>query len=224
MNYLSVVWLIFRKDLLAERRSREIISAMLVFALLSVIIFIFSFELAADLQKQAFAGTLWVSLCFASTLGLTRSFSLERENQALSGILLSPVDRSAVYFGKVLANWAFMLLLAFILVPLAAFFFNLNPFHWILLGILLLGTLGYALCGTFLSAITSRLHNRELFLPILLFPVIIPLLLAAIRATGAVLNGGVAGELGTWLLMLSGYDMLFTAVGLILFETVIADS
>jgi heme exporter protein B len=197
---------------------------MLVFSLLSVIIFIFSFELAADMQKQAYAGTLWVSLCFAGTLGLTRSFSLERENQALSGLLLSPVDRSAIYFGKVLANWLFMLLLALILIPIAAFFFNLNPLHWALLGIVLLGTLGYALCGTFLAAITSRLRNRELFLPILLFPVIIPLLLAAIRATSAVLNGGVAGELGTWLLMLAGYDMLFAAIGLFLFETVISDS
>jgi heme exporter protein B len=176
------------------------------------------------MQKQAYAGTLWVSLCFAGTLGLTRSFSLERENQALSGLLLSPVDRSAIYFGKVLANWLFMLLLALILIPIAAFFFNLNPLHWALLGIVLLGTLGYALCGTFLAAITSRLRNRELFLPILLFPVIIPLLLAAIRATSAVLNGGVAGELGTWLLMLAGYDMLFAAIGLFLFETVISDS
>lgn len=224
MSYLATVVLIFRKDLLAERRSREVLSSMLVFALLSVIIFIFSFELSANLQKEAFAGTLWVSLCFAGTLGLTRSFSQERENQALSGLLLSPVDRSAIYFGKVLANWVFMLFLALILVPAAAFFFNLNPFHWALLGILLLGTLGYSLCGTFLAAITSRLRNRELFLPILLFPVIIPLLLAAIRATGAALNGGVVGELGTWLLMLAGYDMLFTAVGLFLFETVIADS
>jgi len=224
MTYFATIMLVFRKDLLAERRSREILSSMLVFALLSVIIFIFSFELLADLQKAAFAGTLWVSLCFAGTLGLTRSFSLERENNALAGMMLSPVDRSAIYFGKVLANWVFMLVLSVILVPVEGFFFNLNPFQWATLGIILLGTLGYALCGTFLAGITGRLRNRELYLPILLFPVIIPLLLAAIRATSAALNGGVAGEIGTWLLLMSGYDILFVAVGLLLFEAVIADA
>ena len=223
MTYFSQVWNIFRKDLTAERHSRQILSSMLVFALLAVIIFVFSFELSANLQKEAFAGTLWVSLCFAGTLGLTRSFALEHENDALAALLLSPLDRSAIFFGKTLANWLFTLLLAVVLIPAAGFFFNLNPFRWALLGVVLLGTLGYSLCGTFLAAITSRLHNRELFLPLILFPVIIPLLLAAIRATSAVLNGGAAGELGTWLLMLSGYDMIFMAAGLLLFETVIAD-
>jgi heme exporter protein B len=136
---------------------------------------------------------------------------------------MSPVDRSAIYFGKMLANWVFILILTVILVPVAGFFFGINPFHWALFGIILLGTLGYSLCGTFLATITSRLHNRELYLPILLFPVIVPLLLAAIRATSVVLNGGAAGELTTWLLMLLGFDLLFMAVGLLLFETIVAD-
>jgi len=223
MPYFSAMWSVFCKDLAAERRSREVLSSMLVFALLAVIIFVFSFEFAANLQKEAFAGTVWVSLCFAGTLGLTRSFSLERENEALSGLLLTPVDRSAIFFGKALANWLFILVMSIILVPAAGFFFGLNPFHWALLGVLLLGTLGYSLSGTFLSAITSRLHNRELYLPLLLFPILIPLLLAAIRATGAILNGGAPGELGTWLLLISGYDILFVAVGLLLFEIVVAD-
>ena len=223
MAYFSALTSVFLKDLAAERRSREVLSSMLVFALISVIIFVFSFELSANMQKQAFAGAVWVSLCFAGTLGLTRSFSLERENDSLSGLLMTPVDRSAIYFGKVLANWFFILVLSVFLVPVAGFFFGMNPFHWALLGVILLGTLGYSLSGTFLVAITSRLHNRELYLPLLLFPVIIPLLLAAIRSTNAILNGGSAGELGTWLLLLSGYDMLFMAVGLLLFEIVIAD-
>ena len=223
MAYFSALTSVFLKDLAAERRSREVLSSMLVFALISVIIFVFSFELSANMQKQAFAGAVWVSLCFAGTLGLTRSFSLERENDSLSGLLMTPVDRSAIYFGKVLANWFFILVLSVFLVPVAGFFFGMNPFHWALLGVILLGTLGYSLSGTFLVAITSRLHNRELYLPLLLFPVIVPLLLAAIRATNAILNGGSAGELGTWLLLLSGYDMLFMAVGLLLFEIVIAD-
>lgn len=223
MAYFSALISVFLKDLAAERRSREVLSSMLVFALISVIIFVFSFELSANMQKQAFAGTVWVSLCFAGTLGLTRSFSLERENDSLSGLLMAPVDCSAIYFGKMLANWFFILALSVFLVPAAGFFFGMNPFHWALFGVILLGTLGYSLSGTFLAAITSRLHNRELYLPLLLFPVIVPLLLAAIRATNAILNGGSAGELGTWLLLLSGYDMLFMAVGLLLFDIVVTD-
>ncbi|NMC86628.1 MAG: ABC transporter permease [Anaerolineaceae bacterium] len=223
MEYLRVVWTLFRKDLRAEWRSREMLSSMLVFALLAIILFVFSFELSADLHRQAFAGTLWISLCFAGTLGLTRSFAQEQENSVVEGLLLVPVDRSAIFFAKALANWLWMMLLAVLLVPLMAFFMNLNPFSWSLLGVILLGTLGYALCGTFLAGITSRLRHRENFLPLLLFPVLLPLLLAVVRATGILLNGGNSAELITWLGMLAGYDMLFAALGLFLFEQVIAD-
>jgi heme exporter protein B len=223
MEYLGVVWTLFRKDLRSEWRSHEMLSSMLVFALLAVILFVFSFELAADLRRQAFAGTVWISLCFAGTLGLTRSFAQEQENSVIEGLLMMPVDRSAIFFGKALSNWLWMVLLAVVLVPLAAFFMSLNPFSWLLLGVILLGTLGYALCGTFLAGITSRLRHRENFLPLLLFPVLLPLLLAAVRATGILLNGGSEAELTTWLWMLAGYDMLFAALGLFLFEQVIAD-
>lgn len=223
MDYLRTVWVIFKKDLTTERHSREVISSMLLFALISIIILIFSFELAANMRQEAFAGTLWVALCFAGTLGLNRLMSLERENQSLDALLLAPVDRTALFFGKALANWIFTLLLALILIPVAGFFYTINPFKWGLIGVVLLGTLGYSLSGTLISAITSKLSNRELYLPLLLFPVVIPLLLAVIRATNVLLNGGTTAELGTWISMLGGYDLLFLAVGILLFDQVVAD-
>ena len=222
MIYLRAIFTIFKKDLVAERRSREVLSSMLVFALIAIIIFIFSFELAVDVHAQAFAGTLWVSLCFSGTLGLNRSFGMERENNCLDGLLLAPVDPTAIYFGKTLANWVFLLTLAVILLPIAGLFYGIDPFSWGLAGIILLGTLGYSLSGTLLAAIAVRLHNRELFLPILLFPVLIPLLLSVIRATNVILNGA-GSEVGTWVLMLAGYAVLFLAVGLMLFDEVVVE-
>jgi len=196
---------------------------MLLFALIAAIILIFSFELAVNVKRDAFAGTIWVAFCFAGTLGLNRLMNQERENQCLDALLLAPVDRTAFYLGKVLANWVFMLLLALILIPVTGFFYSLNPFSWGLFGIVLLGTLGYSLSGMLISVITSKLSNREMYLPMLLFPIVIPLLMAAIRATNLLIKGGAASELGTWVLMLSGFDLLILAVGILLFDQIIGD-
>jgi heme exporter protein B len=223
MDYFSTVWVIFKKDLMTERRSREIVSSMLLFALIAILILIFSFELAVNIHQEAFAGTVWVAICFAGTLGLNRLMNQERENQCLDALLLAPVDRTALYLGKVLANWAFMLLLAAILIPVAGFFYSLNPFRWGLIGVVLLGTLGYSLAGTLISAIAAKLSNREMYLPVLLFPVVIPLLMAAVRATNLLLTNGAASELGTWVLMLGGFDLLILAVGILLFDQIIGD-
>ena len=223
MTYLRTVFLVLKKDLIAERRSREVLSSMLLFALIAIILLIFSFELAVNIRQAAFAGTLWVALCFAGTLGLNRTMSLERENQNLDALLLAPVDRTALFFGKALANWLFTLLLTLILIPAAGFFYGINPFKWGLIAVVLLGTLGYSLSGTLISVITSKLMNRELYLPLLLFPVEIPLLLAVIRATNIVVNSGIITEAGTWILMLLGFDLLFLAMGILLFDQVAAD-
>lgn len=222
-QYFRTVWLIFKKDLLSERRSREILSSMLLFALITLILLLFAFELAADIKQQAFAATLWLALCFAGTLGLNRAMALERENQCLEGLLLAPVDRTALFFGKFLANWVFTLLLAILLMPLGAFFYSTNPFHWAMIGVLSLGTLGYSLAGMLLATLALKLSNRELYLPILLFPVLIPLLLAAIRATQLSVTGGSAAELFTWMWMLAGFDLLILAVGIFLFDPLVSD-
>ncbi len=222
-QYLRSIWLIFKKDLLYEKRSREVVSSMLLFALIAVVLLIFSFQLAADIKQKAYAATLWLALCFAGTLGLNRSLMEEFENHCLDGLLLIPIDRTALFLGKFLANWLFTLFLSGVLGLLGGFFYSVNPFHWQLLIVLLLATMGYSLTGILIAAISLKLNNRELFLPILLFPVLVPLLMAAVRATQVIISGGSMAELTTWLWMLAGYNLLILAAGILLFEPLITD-
>ncbi len=216
---LAIVW----KDLLAERRTREIMGAMLVFALTVILIFIFAFDLSVEMRRKAAAGVIWVTLCFAGTISLNRSMSIEKDREGMDGLLLAPVDRTAVYFGKVLVNWVYILLSAVIVIPIYSIFNNTNLLSWEFAGVILLGTLGYILTGTLLSMLSVQLRTRDMMLPVLLFPVVIPLLLAAVRASTIILQGGAASELHTWLLLLAGYDLLFFAVGLMVFEKIIEE-
>ncbi len=221
--YLNTVLAIFWKDLLAERRTREILGTMLVFALTVILIFVFAFDLSVDMRTKAAPGVTWVTLCFAGTISLNRSMSLEKDREGFDGLLLAPVDRTAIYFGKALVNWVFLLITAIIVVPIYALFNNINLFSAGFAGVILLGTLGYILTGTLLSALSLQLRTRDMLLPVLLFPVIIPLLLAVVRASTILLQGGMQGELSTWLLILVGYDMLFAAVGLLVFDKIIEE-
>mgnify|MGYP000875708621 FL=1 len=221
--YLNTVLAIFWKDLLAERRTREILGTMLVFALTVILIFVFAFDLSVDMRTKAAPGVIWVTLCFAGTISLNRSMSLEKDREGFDGLLLAPVDRTAIYFGKALVNWVFLLITAIIVVPIYALFNNINLFSAGFAGVILLGTLGYILTGTLLSALSLQLRTRDMLLPVLLFPVIIPLLLAVVRASTILLQGGMQGELSTWLLILVGYDLLFAAVGLLVFDKIIEE-
>ncbi len=222
-TYLNTVLAIFWKDLLAERRTREILGTMLVFALTVILIFVFAFDLSIDMRTKAAPGVIWVTLCFAGTISLNRSMSLEKDREGFDGLLLAPVDRTAIYFGKALVNWVFLLITAIIVVPIYALFNNINLFSAGFAGVILLGTLGYILTGTLLSALSLQLRTRDMLLPVLLFPVIIPLLLAVVRASTILLQGGMQGELSTWLLILVGYDLLFAAVGLLVFDKIIEE-
>ncbi len=222
-HYFEVILAIFWKDLLAERRTREIMGAMLVFALIIILIFIFAFDLSMEMRRNTAAGVIWVTLCFSGTVSLNRTMSIEKDREGLDGLLLIPVDRTAIYFGKVLVNWVYILLTALIVVPVYSFFNNINLVSWAFAGVILLGTLGYILTGTLLSMLSVQLRTRDMMLPVLLFPVLIPLLLAAVRASTIILLGGATSELNTWLMLLAGYDLLFFAVGLMVFEKLIEE-
>ncbi len=222
-RYFDVILAIFWKDLLAERRTREIMGAMLVFALTIILIFIFAFDLSVEMRRKAAAGVIWVTLCFSGTVSLNRSMSIEKDREGLDGLLLAPVDRTAIYFGKVLVNWVYVLLAALIVVPVYSIFNNTNLISWAFAGVILLGTLGYILTGTLLSMLSVQLRTRDMMLPVLLFPVLIPLLLACVRASSIILLGGAAAELTTWLMLLAGYDLLFFAVSLMVFEKLIEE-
>ena len=181
----AVVW----KDLAAEFRSRELLSAMLVFSLLVILIFNFALELDIKTRQSVTAGVLWATFAFAGTLGLNRSMAVEKDRGCLDGLLLAPVDRAAIYFGKVISNLAFMLIVEVIVLPIYSVLYNINLFQPGLLAVVLLGSIGYTAVGTLLSAMSVQTRTRDVLLPILLFPVVIPIILAAVKASGGFLQG-----------------------------------
>lgn len=221
--FVDVVFSIFWKDLLAERRTREILGTMLVFALTVILIFVFAFDLSIEMRSKAAPGVIWVTLCFAGTISLNRTMSLEKDREGFDALLLAPVDRTAIFFGKALVNWIYLLITAAILLPVYALFNNVNLFNGGVAGVVLLGTLGYILTGTLLSTLSLQLRTRDMLLPVLLFPVLIPLLLAVVRASTILLQGGIEGELSTWLMLLAGYDLIFMALGVIIFDKIIEE-
>ena len=223
LRYLKIIGGILRKDVQVEWRGRQGVPVMLVFTLLVVFLFNFTLQLSPDLQSSLAAGLLWVSLAFASTLGLNRSVSLERENRALDGLLLAPVDRSAIYFGKMLSNLLFTLLVALILLPVFSLFYSRNMLHPGLIGVILLGLSAYTSLGTLLAALSIQTRTRDVMLPVLLYPLALPILIAAAEATRGILEGNPTGALGSWLTFLVACVILFTAAGLVFFETILEE-
>lgn len=215
----AVLW----KDLRAELRSRELVSAMLVFALLVILIFNFALELETTVRANITAGILWVTFIFAGQLGLNRSMAVEKDRGCLDGLLLAPVDRGAIYFGKMLANWVFILLMAAIILPIYSVLYNTNLFIPGLLLTILLGSEGYVAVGTLLSSMAVQARTRDILLPILLFPVVIPVLIAAVKATGGYLQGLEMIEIRPWINLLISYDVIFTTVAFLVFDSVVEE-
>jgi len=222
-GYLRAVGAVLWKDLAAELRSRELLSGMLVFALLVILIFNFALELDLATRQTVTSGVLWVTFAFAGTLGLNRSMAVERDRGCLDGLLLAPVDRSALYFGKALGNLAFMLIVEAIVLPAYSILYSVNLFHPGLVGVVLLGSIGYAAVGTLLASMAVQARTRDVLLPILLFPVVLPVLISAVKATNAVLLGLEAAELWPWLNLLIAYDVIFTAAAFMLFDYVVEE-
>ena len=222
-SYLKVVGSIVWKDLVAELRSRELVAAMLVFALLIILIFNFTIELQPDLRMTITPGVLWVTLAFAGTLGLNRSMAIEKDRGCLDGLLLAPVDRSAIYFGKAISNLAFMLIMAVIVLPVYSLLYNINILKLGLFLVVFLGSTGYAAIGTLLASMAVQTRTRDVLLPVLLFPVIIPILLAAVRATGGFLQDLPISEILPWLNILIGFDVIFIVVAFLVFEFVVEE-
>jgi heme exporter protein B len=222
-SLLKATFAIVQKDLAAEFRSFELVSAMLVFSLLVIIIFNFALELDVKVRQSVTAGVLWTTFAFAGTLGLNRSMSTEKDRGCMDGLLLAPVDRSAIYFGKAISNLAFMLIVEAIVLPVYSVLYNVNLFRFDLLGVILLGSIGYTAVGTLLSAMSVQTRTREVLLPILLFPVAIPVLLAAVKASNGILAGAEFAEIITPLNILIVYDIVFIAVAFMVFDFVVEE-
>ena len=216
---VAIIW----KDLAAELRSRELISAMLVFALLVILIFNFALELDALARANVTSGVLWVTFVFAGTLGLNRSMATEKDRGCLDGLLLAPVDRSAIYFGKSIGNLVFMIIVEIIVLPVYSVLYNMNLFNPGLLLVILLGSVGYVAVGTLLSSMAVQTRTRDILLPILLFPVVLPVLIAAVKASGAFLQGLELSEITPYLNFLVVYDIIFIAVAFMVFDYVVEE-
>ena len=216
---LAIVW----KDLRAEFRSFELVSSMLVFSLLVILIFNFALELDIKTRQSVTAGVLWATFAFAGTLGLNRSMSIEKDRGCLDGLLLAPVDRSAIYFGKFISNLAFMLLVEAFVLPIYSVLYNTNLFQPGLLMVILLGSIGYTAVGTLLAAMSVQTRTRDVLLPILLFPVAFSVLLAAVKASGGFLSNSQLTDILLPINLLIAYDVIFIAVAFMVFDIVVEE-
>ncbi|MCU0499978.1 MAG: heme exporter protein CcmB [Anaerolineae bacterium] len=220
---IPAAWAIFQKDLRAEWRSRELLSAMLLFSFLSVFVFSFALELQRDILIAAASGVLWVSVIFAVILGLNRSMAAEREMGNLDAMLLAPIDRSAIFVGKAAANFLFGLIVGVILLPVISLVYNVNLLDLRMVGLVALGTLGLASVGTLLAAMTVQTRAREMLLPIVMLPAILPILLLVVRASNGVL--GLTPE-EFWVgipALLIVLDVIYVVMCFLLFSYVLED-
>ncbi len=223
-SFFKAMMAIARKDLAAEFRSRELLSAMLVFSMLVILIFNFALELDVKVRQSVTAGVLWTTFAFAGTLGLNRSMAVEKDRSCMDGLLLAPVDRAAIFFGKAISNLVFMLVVEAIVIPLYAMLYNeTRIFQPEFLGVLLLGSIGYIAVGTLLSTMSVQTRTRDVLLPILLFPVAVPVLLAAVKASGGIVEGLPFEDILAPLNLLIVYDVVFIAASFMIFDYVVEE-
>ncbi len=217
--------LVAQKDLRLELRTKEIISTTTMFAALVVILASLSFYLNPSTAKQMAPGVLFISIAFSGILAVGRTFAREREGDALTGLLLSPIPRASIYLGKALAMFLFMSTVELILVPLVGGLFHLDLMLVIgpLLAILSSATLGFVLTGTLFGLMTTRTQARDLVLSVVVFPLVAPALLAGVVATRELLGGATMSELWGWIRILGAFDLVALALGVALFDALAAE-
>ncbi len=213
---------ILRKDILIELRTRQALLSMTLFALLTVLILAFAFEPTLEETKMIGPGLLWVAFAFAGTIGLEQTLSTEREEGGMEGLLLAPLDRGLIYAAKLIANTLFMIIAETLTLPFFVIFYNIDLVGFLpaLLLINLLGTVGFCAVGTLLSTITAQTKLRGVLLPVILFPMIVPVFLAAVEGTSALFRGeSMTGALR----LLAVYDIVFVTGGYLTFGYVVEE-
>lgn len=222
-DFLYLAW----KDLLMEFRTKQMLNSMVIFSLLVIVIFNYSFSnILFNVEVADIApGILWIAFTFAGMLGLSRSFASEMEEGCLDGLKLCPVDPSTIYLGKVVSNLVIMFMIEAIIVPLFIVLFNFSDVKGLagLIVIILLGTIGFILVGTLFSALTVNMRTREILLPVILFPIIIPLIMSSVMATQKVLSTGDLFSAIEEIRLLVVYDLVFFIAAQLVFEYVIED-
>ncbi len=213
-RYLSNIGAVLWKDILSEYRSREVVITMVVFALLVIVMFNFAFEVGERWKASVGSGILWTAILFSSVLGMNRAFALEKEGECIQGLLLSPADRSAIFLGKLTANLVFLIILEAVNLPVFGILYDF-PLDVVILGlgpIVLLATVGLAVVGTLFAAIAVNTKAREVMLPLLLFPVAVPIIMGAAGATTQILGGETGEAQGIWYRVIAVYDVVFLVI------------
>lgn len=223
MKYWQKIMTVTWKDTISEMRTREIISSVLVFTLLVIVIFNFAFGTNQQTLNLVAPGILWVTFTFAGVLSLNRAFVPEKEQGCLEGLMACPVSREVIYVGKMLASLLFMLIIEAIALPIFAFLFNLPVLSLQIIVITVLTTIGFVTVGTLFSALAVNTKAREMVLPILFLPVVVPIIIGAVLATGTALSGGSWSELGSWLQIIAVFDVIFLVVSFLVFTYVIEE-
>ena len=221
MSFFNITRATLAKDIRLEWRSKDAINAMLFFSLLVVVIFSFAFDPTAEESRRIAGGLIWVAFLFAAIVALNQTWARELRNQVLDAYRVSPAPANPLFLAKALGNFIFVIVLEALMTPLFIMFYKLRVLGaaWQLLPIAALGTWALVVNGTFFAAISIRTRAREIMLPLLLFPLSIPALLAMVNSTTAVLTGEESARF--WIALLVAYDVVFTIVGLLLFETVL---
>ncbi len=221
--FLGPVATLLWKDVLLELRTKDIVVSVLVFALLVIVIFNFALGPTAGTVALVAPGVLWVSFTFAGVLGLTRSFALEKDGGGLKGLMLAPVGRDVIYFGKMLSIFLFMTVVEIIVFPIFAVLFNLPLVMPEIIPVAVLATLGIATVGTVFSAMAVNTRSREVMLPLLFFPVVLPAIVAAVEASGVIIRGEGGGDLTRWIPLLAIFDAIFLVVCPLAFNMVVEE-
>lgn len=221
MRFWRKVIAITGKDVVSEMRTKDTVPSVLVFALLVMVIFNFAFGARQEMMALIAPGVLWATFAFAGVLSLNRSFVLEKEDGCLEGLMVCPVSREVIYVGKMLGSLLFMLIIEAIALPIFAFLFNLAVLSLQIVVITVLTTIGFVAVGTLFSALAVNTKARELVLPILFFPIVAPIIISAVRASGLALSGEPWSGLFPWLQIIGAFDAIFLVVSFLVFAFVI---
>ncbi len=224
VEFVRPVLLVAWKDVLLELRNREVVATALVFSVMMVVIFNFALNITPETVNVLAPGVLWVAFSFAGVLAMSRAFVAEKEEGCLDALLLCPVSRDSLYFGKMLAMFLFMMVIEAALLPIFAVFFDFSAFSLTLLGTIALATLGFATVGTLFAAVAANVRSREIMLPILFFPLVSPVIIGAVETSSAVIGGsGAAVSTGRWMQLMGVFDAVFLVVCPWLFSIVVEE-
>jgi heme exporter protein B len=222
-TWLSTAWVLVWKDLVQEWRSRDVLTSMFAFAVLSLFIFNYALELSPIDRAEIAPGLIWVVMVFAGTLGLNRSFAAEQDQGSFEGLMMAVPELSVIYLAKMITNLLMMFGLAILVIPIYSLLYNQSLFDLRFFVILMLGAWGYSAAGTLISSMTVQTRMRDLLLPVLLFPLLLPVNMAVVKSGSAIIAASSVPEFQSWINLLLVYDVIMTVVSIMVFEYVIRE-